>query len=402
MWRMSKLVIKILILLLLLPVGGFAFEYKELKELKKCVKTSNVGKGRELINKCLKDTLINCNAQFYALAAAIEIKANDSENMKLYLRQNYDTASFFNTTCNIFEYLLKQESLLEESNSKEKAKVQKRNRETLKAYYPNLYSGGIFFVKNKKWESAQRLLSMYIDVTRSASFENEKYITYTRLPRAAFWSMTACYEAKLYKDVFKYCDIAEEDSANFDYVLQYESLSYAQLADTARYVSSLKRGLEKSSSSDFFFSRLTDLFNEMSRYQEAISLNDSLLAIYPDNKLYLYAQTVALFNIKAYDKCLGYAQKLYDADSTNVQACYYLGLCWYNKAISFESTLSPNPTSQEYREMKKEVERMFQRALPYFEKTRAVLPEDKDKWQAPLYKIYFSLNLADKLRELEK
>lgn len=399
---MSRLTQLTTMMFLLFAQSLFAGEWKELKDLKSYVKTSNVAKGRELVNKCLNDTLINRDPQLYVLATAIETKANDAENMKLYLHQKYDTAAFFNSICKIFEYTLKQEDLLKAEGAKSFAKTKKKNHEMLRLYYPNLYSGGMFFVKNKNWESAHNLFSMYIDVSCSEDFKDDRYITKARLPRAAFWSMASCFEAKKYNEVFKYRSIAEGDSANYDYALQYESMAYSELCDTVNYIKSLKRGLNRSSYSDYFYSRLTDLFNNTRRYREALALNDSLLLLQPDNKLYLYGQIVVLFNLKLYDKCLELTERLEKLDSKNMQVAYYSGLCWYNKAMAYESTLSPNPTSTEYKTRKKEVDELYQRAMPYLEKYKEAFPDNKDKWQAPLYKIYFNLNLGEKLKELEK
>lgn len=392
----------LLLFFFLTPLLICGAEWKELKQLKSYVKTSDIGKGRELLKKCLNDTLISRDPQLYSLATALEVKANDAENMKLYLHQSYDTAGFFNSVCNIFEYTMQEEKLLKDTESKQFEKVQKKNRISLQRYYPNLYNGGVFFVKNKQWGAANRLLAMYIDVALVDYFGDEKIVNGTRLPRAAFWSMASSYESKEYDKVFRYQTIAEADSANFDYALQYEALAYSELRDTTNYIKSLKRGLKESAFSDYFFSRLADLLNESHKYQEAYELNDSLLALRPNNKLYLLAQTVVLFNQNQYDRCLDVANKLLDLDSNNIQASYYVGLCWFNKGVGYENTLSPNPTSAEYKKRTQEVNRMYQTAMPYLERYKDANPNDKEKWQAPLYKIYFSLNLVDKLNELEK
>lgn len=396
---------KILLFLGFLMVSLFCpAQQKEYKDLKTYIKESNVSKGRELVTKCLNDTLFNNNPKFYALAAAIEAKANDAENMKLYLHQKYDTAGFFNSIYKIFEYTLKQEELLRNQIPKRATKVMKKNHEMLRLYYPNLYSGGVFFVKSKEWKSAHQMFSTYIEVSQSEYFKNDKYITTTRLPRAAFWSMVSCYESKEYNEVFRYRELAECDSANFDFALQYESLTYAQLADTTKYINSLLRGLQKSSFSefsDYFFSRLTDILNDTHQYQKALALNDSLLAISPNKELYLYGQTVVLFNLKMYDKCLETAQKLLAVNKDNIQGTYYVGLCLYNKGVSYEVTISPNPTSEEYKKRSEEVNQLYQAALPYLEKFKAAFPDNKEKWLTPLYKIYFNLNMSEKLKELE-
>lgn len=393
---------RLLCLGLFLPFVPVKAEWKEFKLLKSYVKTSDIGKGRELVKKCLADTLISRDPKLYSLARSLEVKANDAENMKLYLHQKYDTTGFFNSVCSIFEYTLKEEAIVCSTHFKQAEKTRKKNRAFLKRYYPNLYRGGVFFIKNKQWASADKLFSMYIDIARSDYFKGEKQMLDSRLPRAAFWSMASCFEGKNFKDVFKYQSLAEADSANFDYALQYETMAYEGLRDTANYVKSLRRGLGESSFSDFFFSRLADFLSNTRKYQEAYQLNDSLLTLKPDNKLYLFAQVAVLFNLKQYDKCISMAERLLSVDSEDIQTFYYIGLCWYNKGVSYESTLSPNPTSTEYKKRMEEVRIMYRTAMPYLERYKDAYPNDKSKWQIPLYKIYFSLNMVDKLNNLEK
>ena len=375
---------------------------KEYKNMKEYIKTSNYAKGREQIAKCLADTTINTDPEFYALAIALETKANDAENMKLYLNQKYDTASFFNSNSKIVEYSLMQDkaqnALIPLSENKRKKKAA-----SLVPYYQNLFNGGVFFIKHKQWTTADRMFSMFINTSGHSLLEGQISVPMSKMARAAFWSMTACYESKQYKDVFKYHDLAEADTANINYVLQYEALAYEQMKDTANYVSKLKEGIAKNpTASEFFFSRLTDYYNSVHDYKAAYLLNDSLLRTDSTSVLYLYAQTIVLFNMKEYDKCISNTENLLRINPNNSDANYYLGLCWYNKGLDYDATLIPDPTSKTYKENKKKVNQMFEQAMPYLEKFRAARPDDKERWQAPLYRIYFSLNLSDQLKKLEE
>ena len=350
----------------------------------------------------MADSTVNNDPAFYDLAIALETKANDAENMKLYLKQNYDTASFFNTGSKIVEYSIVQDSILAASNPAIIAAKRKKKVANLIPYYQNLYNGGIFFIKRKQWADADRMFSMYIDTSVSPIFENLAATNLAKLSRAAFWSMTACYESQRYGDVFKYHDLAHTDTANLNYVLQYEALSYMQLHDTAHFVSKLKEGIAKNLSPEFFISRLTDYYNSIYDYKSSYLLSDSLLRTDSTSTLYLYAQTIALFNLKDYDRCIDNTLRLLRIAPDNIDANYYIGLCWYNKGLDYDATIVPDPTSTKYKESKREVYKMFEQAMPYLEKFRAVRPEDKERWQTPLYRIYFSLNLSDKLKGLEQ
>lgn len=398
---MNKILFILLSAVLLLPVSLHSEVKKEVKELKACVKTSNINRGREIIKKCIDDTLFNRDPQFYSLATALEKKANDAENMKLYLKQKYDTAVFFNSICNMFEYSKKMDEIYESQNPKDFHKFRTQSASFLKPYFPNLYNGGVYFIKKKNWGAASRLFTMYIEVTQREIISEKTPQTQAKLPRSAFWRMTACFENKDYEGVFKFCDLAEADTANINYVLQYEALSYEAMKDTASYVAGLKRGLEKTSS-EFFFSRLADYYNEIHDYNSAYLLNDSLLKIDSTNTLYLYAQTIALFNMTRYDECIKNTESLLKQSPDNAQANYYLGLCWYNKGQEYDKTLVPNPTSADFKKRMDEVNQMFKKAMPYLENYRKAAPKSKDKWLAPLYRIYFCLNMSDKLKELEK
>ena len=375
---------------------------KEYKNMKEYIKTSNYAKGREQIAKCLADTTINADPEFYSLAIALETKANDAENMKLYLNQKYDTASFFNSNSKIVEYSLMQDKVQNALAPLPDAK-RKKKAATIVPYYQTLYHGGVFFIKYKQWADADRMFSMYIDTSSHPLLEGHVTVPMSKMARAAFWSMTACYESKKYDAVFKYHDLAEADTANINYVMQYEALAYEQLKDTANYVGKLKEGIAKNpTAAEFFFSRLTDYYNSVQDYRAAYMLNDSLLRTDSISTLYLYAQTIVLFNMKEYDKCISNTENLLHINPDNADANCYLGLCWYNKGLDYDATLIPDPTSKTYKENKRKVNQMFEKAMPFLEKFRAARPDDKERWQAPLYRIYFSLNLSEKLKDLEK
>ncbi len=398
---MNKVIRFILYLLIALPLISVAKDWKELKNLKAYVKASNITEGRKLLTKCLADTSLSREPELYSLAVALEAKANDTENTKLYLGQSYDTAAFFSSVSNIVEYSVKLDSIMQVTDSKKADKELKKNRQSSRPYYLNLFSGGAYFIKAKNWKEADRALSLYIDLAHSERFSMTDEQAAVKIPRAAFMSMRACYESQRYADVFKYIDLAEDDSVNMDYTLQCEALSYEQLRDTANYVRTLYRGLAELNESSFFFSRLTDYLNAKHQYETACQLNDSLLEIRPSDTLYLYALTVVLYNLASYDRCIDNTKRLLELQPDNIEANYYMGLCLYNKGLAYERTLSPNPTSKEYKTQRDQLNEMYRQAMPYLEKVREAYPNDKTRWHAPLYKIYFNLNMSDKLSALE-
>lgn len=378
-----------------------ASERKELKDLKQCIKTSNFNKGRELIEKCRKDTTINMNPELYSLAIALERKANDNENEKLYLKQKYDTAAFFTTIHKIVEYTLEYDKAVTHNNPKAAPKLHQQKRDMLKMYYPNLYNGGVYFVKKQNWEMADRLLTSYLSLSTTEIFKEEIATDAQKQARAAFMSMRSCYEAKKYGEVFKYQALAEADSANIEFVLQYETLSYERMNDEAKYVSSLQRGVRQSKAPQFYFTRLIDYYGAKQDYESALALNDSILQTDSNNALYVYAKVITLFNMKDYSRCLVEAKRLKQLSPSNTMANYYIGISYYCEGEKYGDTVTPNLESKEYKKEVEEINRYFKDALPYLEQFRRDKPEEKSKWYEPLCKIYFRLNKSAELKELE-
>lgn len=403
--RLARALLVVLALMVCVPVTGNT--RKELQNLKSYVKASNFAQGRQVVARCLQDSTINTDMRLYDLAIMLEKKANDAENMKLYLNQKYDTAAFFNSISEMFRFAGIQDSIClstvhKQTQAHKWEKQRHRSRELMRAYYPNLYSGGIFFVKNKNYPSAMKLLSQYITLPETPLWAGVLKADRVRLPRAAFWYVTSSLEQKQWNETFRFAQLAETDTANIALVLQAEAQALEQKGDSSGYMQALKRGLNESPSPEFFFSRLTDQYNAHGDFMASKLLCDSLLEHDKSNTLYLYARTIALFNLKYYDECISNTQLLLEADSTVSEAYCYLGLSWYNKGLLLDERLTPDPTSSAYRKKKQEVNAMFTHAMPWLEKYKAVAPKETSRWEAPLYRIYFSLNMADKLKSVEK
>ena len=52
-----------------------------------------------------------------------------------------------------------------------KPKSRSKIAATLRSYYPNIYSGGLFFIKKKNYQEADKFFSLYIDLPKSPIFE---------------------------------------------------------------------------------------------------------------------------------------------------------------------------------------------------------------------------------------
>ncbi len=380
---------------------------KQYKELHKYIKSGqNLDKALALVAACSLDTCpLHDDPRLYAYGTKIEKKRNDAQNTKIYLKQAYDTVTFFSSTIGIFENLIKQDA--KEGIPDEKGYVKHKSRSkiasTLRRIYPNLYSGGLFFIKKKNYKEADRFFSLYIDLPKSPIFANKKkFNNASKLPRAAFWSMASCYAIKDYDGVFKYQSLAMTDTANIDLCLQYTSMAYAALGNSKGMIAELMKGIHFVPEDMFFFSRLSDYYNTKKQYDKALQLCDSLIKVDTTKLMYKFSKCSVLFNQKKFKECCEYSSQLLKKDANNADLYYYIASCYYNEASELEASIGSNFTEKDFKEKKAQAIAIYKKALPFMETYKKMKPEDSDRWANPLYHIYLILNMGNQFQEIDK
>ena len=112
-------------------------------------------------------------AEIYFVSQELERSLNDAENMKMYLKQAYDTVKFFSTILKMHEYLLACDSVETVPNVKGevKYKYRSRSREVLKSYRSYVLSGGVFLLKRNKYAESYPYFDMYLKSAKTPFFE---------------------------------------------------------------------------------------------------------------------------------------------------------------------------------------------------------------------------------------
>lgn len=378
--------------------------HKEYKQIRAFMKANNLNEAVNVVNKCKKDSTMMNDPELYFLSSDVQRKLNDNQNVRLYLKQPYDTISFFSSIYGIFDDLITADNKESIPDSKGRIHVKRRDKShsILKMYYPNLFNAGLFFIKKRQYQEADKYFSMYINAAATPIFIADSLQKRDcKIPRAAFWSMTSCYELKDYKGVFKFKNFALRDTVNIELCLQYASMSYAALNDNVRMVKELKNGIRYADKELFFFSHLADYYNLVKDYKSGLTLCDSMLKVDSAQVMYKFAKVVVLFNLKMYDECKVLSKEVIAKDSTNADAYYYIASCFYNQATDIDDNIKSDLSANAYSKEKKKANALFGQSLPYMEQYKKMRPDDTARWAAPLYRIYLSLNMGKQFEEMD-
>ena len=393
---MKKILICVFICLPLIAWG----QKKTMTQVKDYIKSGkNLDKAEKLMTDLLNDSSSRGNEKVWLLLFESQRKQYDQGNEKLYLKEKYDTTALFLVGKRMFDTLEGLDSLdrLPDARGKVKLKYRDRSAELLNIYRPNLFNGGVFFMKKHDFSRAYDFFDTYINSAVKPMFARYQYAERDkRLPEAAYWASYCGYKLEKPQLTLRHTYQALKDSVHLPYMLQYLAETYKLEKDTARYVQTLKDGFSKYPKFPFFFPRLIDYYSHIGAYDEAMKSCDEALQTDSVNTLFRYAKSSLLLTMGHYKQSLAISKALIAENDTLADAYLNAGLALFDQAVELDKKTRSG--SKKYNQILE----LYRKAMPYLEKYRAMAPDQKDKWALPLYTIYLNLNMGKQFDEIDK
>lgn len=393
---MKKILICVFICLPLIAWG----QKKTMTQVKDYIKSGkNLDKAEKLMTDLLNDSSSRGNEKVWLLLFESQRKQYDQGNEKLYLKEKYDTTALFLVGKRMFDTLEGLDSLdrLPDARGKVKLKYRDRSAELLNIYRPNLFNGGVFFMKKHDFSRAYDFFDTYINSAVKSMFARYQYAERDkRLPEAAYWASYCGYKLEKPQLTLRHTYQALKDSVHLPYMLQYLAETYKLEKDTARYVQTLKDGFSKYPKFPFFFPRLIDYYSHIGAYDEAMKSCDEALQTDSVNTLFRYAKSSLLLTMGRYKQSFAISKALIAENDTLADAYLNAGLALFDQAVELDKKTQSG--SKKYNQILE----LYRKAMPYLEKYRAMAPDQKDKWALPLYTIYLNLNMGKQFDEIDK
>ena len=114
------------------------------------------------------------------------------------------------------------------------------------------------------------------------------------------------------------------------------------------------------------------------------------------NILFRFTKSTALLNIGRYDQSIAICKQLIEERPNFADAYYNIGMAYFNQAIELDKNW------QRSKAKRNSIVTYYEKALPYIEKYKELMPESKEKWLSPLYTIYLNLNMGKEFDEIDK
>ena len=379
-------------------------------------KKGNPVEAAKIIEAALTNPETANDPETWKLAGDFQKAIYDAENEKLYLSQVdkskvADLPKLYNSLLKMFEYYTKCDEVEQAgvaNGTIKKAKLRKKNAETLLQVRPNLANGGIEAFNTNDYASAQKFFSLYVDVVENPMFADKaealKADTLNAL-YANYATMAAgLRDPKDVDAVIKYGTIGKEDKNEGwrGLMCMAEVYGNKESGDSIKWLEVVKEGAEKFPQQDFFVGSIMDYYLQKGLYDEGLTQIEKMLAS-NEKPFLLYVKGALLYEKKdyaaaheAYDKVI--AKNEGDTPETSLVAEAYAkkGDCYFFPAqtiVEENSTLAIDDPKYATNEAK--IKEAYEQAKPFYEKAKELEPDNKNIWCQQLLRIYWALNKAE-------
>ena len=372
---------------------------KEIAEAETYLKSGkNLDKAEKLMKDLLKKESNQGNIKIYQTWYQSVVAQYEAANVKLYLRQKYDTAQFFGLIQHLFQVAEKLDSVdvLPDKKGRVRINFRKRNAERLSPLRINLYYGGTFQMRRNHYDQAYGFFDTYLGTAREPLFADYAFHQNDSLmPQVAYWASTCGYRLQRPDSVLRYKDLALKDTARREVMLQYVCEAYRWQNNDSAYVATLRQGFAEYPEHTYFFPRLADWLNTQGKTQEVLELSESGLKKNKDNQLFLLARSSALLTLERYDECIDTSERLIALNDTMPEAYLNIATVRLNQALDVEEEREP-------RKNHRRLQKLYQQARPYMEAYRQLAPKEERRWAPGLYRIYLNLNMGKQFDEIDR
>lgn len=338
-------------------------------------------------------------AMIYYTAAKLYESVNSVENRKAYLKQQYDTALFFNSLLNMYEQLRLCDSVDAVPNAQEKVRLKysRKTSDLRQKHKKNILNGGKFFLRKGNYDAAYGFMDAYYTYTTNRRD--------TLLPKLAYRAALCGYLSNKPAHTLKYIDKAIEAATRGDKPIlqEYKVRTYELLKNDSAWVRELHAGVNQYPEYDYFFVHLVDYYDSHRMTKEGCALADSLIKVVTaDKAIYWYTKCKMKLIENDYEACIRFADSTLLRDPAFTDAYYNKGSSYLNMAVIRQENACSNIKDPRFEQDRRDIRNLYTAAMPCMQKVRELQPDNIDRWAPPLYRIYLFLNKGKEFDEIDK
>ena len=400
----------ILAVLALISVGCMAQKNAALKKAKSLMnsETPDYSGARASIAEALEQ---EPTAETYYWAGMIGYKEVQRENYNQMMGQGADVAAAGAACEESYKYWLKADKLAQvlvldkkgnqvPTDPKMRGKVSKNMLE----YYQNqeLVKYGIHLNEARDYEGAYTAFKMHIDIPDLELMQDPKL--QKEMPRDTtyiqykYYTAIFAVQAEMHDEAIEVLKQLKDGDYEAISVNQFLYQEYLALKDTVNFVATLQNAVARFPQEPWFLQNLINFYIFSGQEQTAIDYLATAIEREPNVAQYHLIKGNLDENQGNYEVAFEEFDKALALDPTMADAMAGKGRVYYNQAVKLNEAAALISDNKAYKKALDEMNEVFKKSLPFFEKAHEMAPEDRSYLQT-LKSLYYRFGMDDKYAE---
>lgn len=377
---------------------------KELKSnMKEAAYSKVVNAVKNAFSKFPEQTSNDADFYYYNIQASNALALEEAK--KMYLAQKADTMKYFDYIQTVFTDGLTCDSLANIPD--QKGRVVNRYHKDINALFgqnmKKLPSAAKFAFQKKDYARAYRFADTYIVLNADSSAFSQKALSgeeATEVSPLSAITVLAAYAQNKFNHAVLHIDKALKENKRRRQLLEIACRCYDQLKDSVKLEKSLRDGVNDYPSDKFFFFTLVKLYNDQSRYNDALQLTSTMLQVDNQNRDFWYIRGKEEEYMGLEDDALKSFTAATELKTDDAESFSAIGNIYLNKShLAYEQQKSATGIAQT--SLKKELNALYTKAKDAFEQARKHDSQNTALWLSGLKELYYKLNMGKELKAIE-
>ena len=403
----------ILAALVLISAGCFAQKNPLVKKAKSYMmaETPDFSAARAAISEAME---AGQNAETYYWAGMIGYQEMTQENYNQMMGKGANQAKAGAAVVESYKYWLKADELAQvpvlnkkgvevPTDPKMRGNVSKKMLEYYKQQ--ELVKYGIYLNEQKDYAGAYEAFKMHIDIPELPMMQDPKL--QKEMPRDTTYDQYKYYAAifavqsEMHPEAIAL--LSEMKDGNYEgiSVNQFLYQEYLAVKDTVMFVQTLKDAIVRFPAEPWFLQNLINFYIFSGQEQTAVDYLAQAIEREPNVAQYHHIKGNLDENLGNYDDALKDFDAALAIDPTLADAMAGKGRVYYNQAVKLNEEAAMISDNKAYKKALEEMNEVFRKSLPYFEKAHEMDPTDRS-YVVVLKGLYYRFHMDAKYEEISE
>ena len=265
-------------------------------------------------------------------------------------------------------------------------------------YYKNqeLVKYGIYLNDQKDYVGAYEAFKMHVDMPDMAMMQDAK--TQKEMPKDTtyiqykYYAAIFAVQSGMHKEAIALLEELKGGEYEAISVNQFLYQEYVELKDTAKFVATLQDAIVRFPKEPWFLQNLINYYIFSGEEQTAVDYLAQAIEREPNVAQYHHIKGNLDENLGNYDAALKDFDEALRCDPKLADAEAGKGRVYYNQAVKLNEAAAMISDNKEYKKALDEMNEVFRKALPHFEKAHEMDPTDRTYMQV-LKGLYYRFHM---------